>query len=200
MKYRSVWAVLLYTVLVNVRAEVAGDETWLLVETRPHQLTVMQGNRPLEVFDKIAIGRRGFGYQKARGDDKTPLGNYRIGWVNESSRYHRFYGFSYPNRDNAERAYQSGLIGPDAYQSILRADAGADIPPQNTPLGGQIGIHGLGSANPRVHQIFDWTHGCIAMTNEQIDRLSNWIRKGTLVVVREISQNKGGNLADFTAN
>ncbi len=200
MKYRSVWALLFCLTGFNARADLAEKDTWLLVETRPHLLTVMEGDKPVEVFEKIAIGRRGFGYQKARGDDKTPLGNYRIGWVNENSRYRRFYGFAYPNRANAERAHQSGLIGDNTYHAILRADAGAEIPPQDTPLGGQIGIHGLGSADPHVHRIFDWTHGCIAMTNEQIDRLGNWIRKGTLVVVREISQNKGGNLLDFTAN
>ncbi len=202
MKYRSICGVMLGFVLTHVQAgeETPTREIWLQVETRPHVLTVMEGEKPLEVFEKIAIGRRGFGYQKSRGDDKTPLGHYRIGWVNENSRYHRFYGFSYPNRDNAERAFQSGLIGSSAYQSILRATADDSIPPQDTALGGQIGIHGLGNANPRIHQFFDWTHGCIALTNEQIDRLSHWIRRGTLVVVREMSQNKGGNLADFTAN
>jgi murein L,D-transpeptidase YafK len=202
VKYRSLCGALFGVVLTHAQAgeDSPARDIWLAVDTRPHLLTVMEGDKPVEIFEKIAIGRRGSGYQKSRGDDKTPLGNYRIGWVNENSRYHRFYGFSYPNRDNAERAFQSGLIGPNAYQSILRASAGDSIPPQDTALGGQIGIHGLGSANPRVHQIFDWTHGCIAMTNEQIDRLSHWIRRGTLVVVREMSQNKGGNLADFTAN
>ncbi len=202
MRYRSVCVALFGLAMADARAaeNFPAQDIWLQVETRTHLLTVMEGDKPIERFEKIAIGRRGYGYEKERGDDKTPLGTYRIGWVNENSRYHRFYGFTYPNRENAERAYQSGLIGPGAYQSIIQATADASVPPQDTPLGGQIGIHGLGSANPRVHQIFDWTHGCIAMTNEQIDRLSHWIRKGTLVVIREMSQNKGGNLVDFTAN
>ncbi len=202
MRYRSVCVALFGLAMADARAaeNLPTQDIWLQVETRTHLLTVMEGDKPVELFEKIAIGRRGYGYEKERGDDKTPLGNYRIGWVNENSRYHRFYGFTYPNRENAERAYQSGLIGSGAYQSIIQATADASVPPQDTPLGGQIGIHGLGSANPRVHQIFDWTHGCIAMTNEQIDRLSHWIRKGTLVVIREMSQNKGGNLVDLTAN
>jgi murein L,D-transpeptidase YafK len=187
-------------VSLNAVATENRKDIWLLVETQPHLLKVMDGDRPVEVFEKIAIGRRGVGYHKARGDDKTPLGEYRIGWINQNSRYHRFFGFAYPNRDNAERAYQAGLIGLDAYHSILRADTSASVPPQDTPLGGQIGIHGLGSANPDIHLNFDWTHGCIAMTNEQIDRLSSWIRKGTLVIVREISQNNGGKIAGFAAN
>ena len=58
------------------------------------------------------------------------------------------------------------------------------IPPQNTPLGGQIGIHGLGNADERIHKVFDWTHGCIALTNPQIDQLSQWIDTGTVVKIK----------------
>jgi L,D-peptidoglycan transpeptidase YkuD (ErfK/YbiS/YcfS/YnhG family) len=58
------------------------------------------------------------------------------------------------------------------------------IPPQDTPLGGQIGIHGLGSADARVHEFFDWTHGCIALTNSQIDHLSQIVDTGTLVKIK----------------
>ena len=57
-------------------------------------------------------------------------------------------------------------------------------PPQNTPLGGQIGIHGLGHANEKIHQVFDWTHGCIALTNPQIDQLSQWVDTGTVVKIK----------------
>jgi len=165
----------------------AGDsapDIWLLVETQPRVLKVMDGPVEKEVFPQIAIGRRGAGFEKMRNDDKTPLGEYRIGWINESSKYHRFFGFTYPNLDNAKRAFAGGLIGEDTFQAIARANLRYGVPPQNTPLGGQIGIHGLGGANPAVHENFDWTHGCIALTNQQIDRLSQWVRRGTLVVIR----------------
>jgi len=165
-------------------AHAGSDQVWLLVETDSRVLKVMEGEEALEVFDHIAIGRRGAGFEKMRNDDKTPLGEYRIGWINENSKFHRFFGFTYPNSDNAQRAYQEGLIGEDTFHSILRASRGESIPPQNTELGGQIGIHGLGRANSAVHENFDWTHGCIAMTDQQIDRLTRWIRKGTLVVIR----------------
>lgn len=160
------------------------QDIWLLVETEPRVLKVMEGMDAKEIFDHIAIGRKGAGFDKHRNDDKTPLGEYRIGWINENSKYHRFFGLTYPNLDNAKRAYQDGLLGENTFRSILRANLDDDIPPQNTPLGGQIGIHGLGHADSSVHESFDWTHGCIALTDEQIDRLSQWIRKGTLVVIR----------------
>jgi hypothetical protein len=58
------------------------------------------------------------------------------------------------------------------------------LPPQNTALGGRIGLHGLGRGDPKVHQQFNWTNGCIALTNEQIDQLLTWVGKGTRVSIR----------------
>ena len=160
------------------------QDIWVLVETEPRMLKVMQGNEELDVFPHVAIGRHGSDFEKAHGDKKTPLGEYRIGWVNENSKFHRFLGLTYPNIDNAKRAYRTGLIGEETVRSIMRAEMEESVPPQNTPLGGQIGIHGLGSADLEIHQAFDWTSGCIALTNEEIDRLSKWIKKGTVVVIR----------------
>jgi L,D-peptidoglycan transpeptidase YkuD (ErfK/YbiS/YcfS/YnhG family) len=51
-------------------------------------------------------------------------------------------------------------------------------------LGGQIGIHGLGSGDIKVHEVFDWTHGCIALTNSQIDHLSQLVDTGTVVKIK----------------
>lgn len=160
------------------------QDVWLLVETQPHVLKVMQGEAELDVFPRVAIGQHGADVEKARGDKKTPLGEYRIGWVNENSKFHRFLGLTYPNIDNAKRAYRDGMIGEETVRSIMRAELEESVPPQNTALGGQIGIHGVGAADRGIHQVFDWTSGCIAMTDEEIDRLSKWIKKGTLVVIR----------------
>lgn len=160
------------------------QDIWLLVETEPRVLKVMQGDAELDVFPRVAIGAHGADVEKARGDKKTPLGEYRIGWVNENSKFHRFLGLTYPNIDNAKRAYREGMIGEETLRSIMRAEMEEAIPPQNTPLGGQIGIHGLGSADREIHEVFNWTSGCIALTNPEIDRLSKWIKRGTLVVIR----------------
>jgi murein L,D-transpeptidase YafK len=167
-----------------VPASAETSDVWLLVETEPRVLKVMQGEAELDVFPRVAIGARGADTDKSRGDKKTPLGEYRIGWVNENSKFHRFLGLTYPNIDNAKRAYRDGIIGEDTVRSIMRAEMEETVPPQNTALGGQIGIHGLGAADRQIHAVFDWTSGCIALTNEEIDRLSKWIKKGTLVVIR----------------
>jgi murein L,D-transpeptidase YafK len=160
------------------------DDVWLLVETQPHVLKVMEGDQPREVFGRIAIGSRGASYEKRRGDDKTPLGEYRIGWINESSKFHSFFGLTYPNMSNSRRAYEAGLIDEPTFQTLLQTDLNESVPPQDTELGGQIGIHGIGSGSRDIHDNFDWTHGCIALTNEEIDRLKHWVRKGMLVVIR----------------
>lgn len=167
------------TVLAN-----GPNDIWLLVETRPHVLRVMEGDQTKEVFERIAIGTKGASYEKRQGDDKTPLGEYRIGWINENSKFRNFFGFTYPNMGNARRAYQSGLIDEFTFQTLLQTDLNDSVPPQNTELGGQIGIHGIGSGSRHIHDNFDWTHGCIALTNEQIDRLKQWVKKGMLVVIR----------------
>lgn len=170
-----------------VVAEMRGhleQEVWLNIDTRSKTLQVMDGRDVIESFDRIAIGRRGASQDKQRGDDKTPLGEYRIGWINERSSFHRFFGFTYPNLQIARRAFARGLIGGDTLQEIMNAHLRRSVPPQSTPLGGRIGIHGLGQGNPTVHELFDWTHGCVALTNRQVDRLAQWVRKGTLVVIR----------------
>jgi L,D-peptidoglycan transpeptidase YkuD (ErfK/YbiS/YcfS/YnhG family) len=157
---------------------------WLLVDTKAHKIEVKKGELTLETLDGIAIGRKGAGLKGHRGDDITPYGNYRVGWVGEKSKFRKFFGLTYPSKQDAEIALKRGIISESDYYSIVAAEQYNQIPPQNTPLGGQIGIHGLGAGDERVHQAFDWTHGCIALTNSQIDHLSQWLDTGTVVKIK----------------
>jgi murein L,D-transpeptidase YafK len=162
----------------------ADSSIWLLVDTKAHKIEVKQGEQTLETIDGIAIGRKGAGLKGHRGDDITPYGNYRIGWVGEKSNFRKFFGLTYPSTQDAEIALKRGVISQTDYYSIVAAHQYNQVPPQNTPLGGQIGIHGLGAGDERVHQAFDWTHGCIALTNTQIDHLSQWLDTGTVVKIK----------------
>ena len=159
-------------------------DIWLLIDTGKLTLEVKQGQETIETFSGIAIGRGGAGFKEFRGDDITPLGTYKIGWVNRKSHYHRFYGFDYPSPENVERAFADGLISRSVYSKITKAHQHQAVPPQSTPLGGQIGIHGLGRGDIKIHKTMNWTHGCVALTNEQIDRLDRWIKKGTVVKLK----------------
>ena len=159
--------------------------SWLLVDTKADTLSIMQGNRPVEVFRQIALGSSGAGVKFKRGDNKTPTGVFRVGWVNDNSRFKTFIGLDYPNPDYAEQALQEHRIDLKTYQRIKAAWVNGHTPPQDTPLGGQIGIHGVGAGNPKVHSAgINWTSGCVALDNRQIDALRPWVKKGMRVEIR----------------
>ncbi len=174
----------LFTVPVIAATEVYPNQIWLLVDTKAKKIEVKKGEETVETLDSIAIGRGGAGLKTHRGDNITPHGEYRIGWIGEKSTFRRFFGLTYPSVDDAENAFEKGVINESVYKRIVSAHQRNQIPPQDTPLGGQIGIHGLGSANARVHEVFDWTHGCIALTNAQIDHLSQIVDTGMLVKIK----------------
>ena len=160
------------------------ETIWLLIDTKKLVLEVKQGEKTLTTYSNISIGRNGSGFKRKRGDNTTPLGTYHIAWINRKSRYHLFFGFNYPSKENARQAYDKKLIGVYHYRQISQAHRNHQTPPQNTPLGGLIGIHGLGRGDKRIHEMMNWTHGCIALTNEQINNLDEFIHKNTLVVIK----------------
>lgn len=157
---------------------------WVLVDTRRDTVSVMNGDRPVEVFYNIAIGSGGAGFKRQRGDQVTPRGVFRIGWINWNSRFKAFFGLDYPNREYADRAYQQGLISDSDYSNIRYALNLGTTPPQDTALGGSIGIHGVGAGDPFIHARYNWTSGCIALNNDQIDHFARWVNIGTTVEIR----------------
>ncbi len=175
---------LLFCCSVFAVSAAANGNIWLLVDTKARKIEVKEGERTLETINQIAIGRGGAGSKTHRGDNITPYGSYRIGWVGEKSNFRKFFGLTYPSIEDAKHALAKGIIDHYTYERIATAHQFNQIPPQNTPMGGQIGIHGLGRADVRVHETFDWTHGCIALTNGQIDHLSQLIDTGTVVKIK----------------
>lgn len=173
-----------YLLLLITHPVSAHDDIWINVDTENLTLTVMNGEMIKVVFDNIAIGRYGASKTRMKNDDRTPLGSFRIGWIKEQSQYHRFFGFNYPTREVADLALAENRINQETWQVIIDAINAGRIPPQNTPLGGYLGIHGIGKGDRKVHEQFNWTNGCIALTNEQIDKLSKWLKLGVAVEVR----------------
>lgn len=156
----------------------------LEVDTGTRTLTVFQDDAPVVRFENISIGRGGAAPDRRHQDHRTPLGQFRIARVKHDSDYHLFLGFDYPTREHADRALQHGWITSEQHQEIIEAVRENRLPPQDTPLGGYIGIHGIGNGELAIHEQFNWTEGCIALTNEQVDRLARWVRLGTPVMVR----------------
>ena len=110
------------------------------------------------------------------GDRRTPEGNFYVFVKNEKSAFYLSLGLSYPNIEDAERGLRDGLINRAQYNQIVQAIRGKTAPPQNTPLGGLIYIHGNGSQT-------DWTWGCVALDDNDIRELFDAVPKGTEVVI-----------------
>ena len=177
---------LLCTILVALLLPTASlaSSIHIVVDTEHETLSVMRGEIVIRTFEDIAIGRYGKTYFKRKGDNKTPLGSYRIGWINRESRYYIFLGLTYPDLPAADRALQEGRIDASQWLDIRDAHRAGETPSQSTPLGGYIGIHGLGQGEISVHQQYNWTNGCVALTNGQLDELLRYARIGTRVEIR----------------
>jgi murein L,D-transpeptidase YafK len=157
---------------------------WILVDTGQMTLSVMEGESVRRAYANIAVGRGGVTPDKRNGDDKTPLGEFHIVRIATDTPFRRFFALDYPSLPHAERALQNELISARQYAAIRQALRSHRVPPQDTALGGYIGIHGIGRGDTRIHEKFNWTNGCVALTNEQIDDLNQWIRLGMRVIVR----------------
>jgi murein L,D-transpeptidase YafK len=159
-------------------------QSWIQVDTRTLSLTVFSAeNHVLARFSNISIGSGGTAEIHLRGDETTPLGVFHVAWIDRHSRYGTFYGFDYPSKAIALRAYAEGTISQAQRDAIIKAMQQHRVPPQNTPLGGRLGIHGLGRGDPDIHRAINWTDGCVALTNPQIRQLARWMRIGTRVVI-----------------
>lgn len=162
----------------------ADNERWILVETSEHKLVVYTGERPTAEFPDIAVGQGGVAENRRRGDRTTPKGKFRISWVHDESRYHLFLGLNYPTLRHADAAFQSGAIDREEYGRFLSQYAANGHPPQTTSLGGHIGIHGVGRADEGIHRVANWTDGCVALEDSQIEALWELVGIGTRVVIR----------------
>lgn len=123
------------------------------------------------------------GPKRVRGDQRVPEGDYRIaGPARASRRFHRFIPIDYPSKADAAQALAEGRIARAEYDAIVQAHAAGRLPPQETPLGGNLGLHGEGS-RWRGAMALDWTEGCIALTDEAIELLARRVPPGTPVKI-----------------
>lgn len=170
---------------VNISPAPEPDEIWVLLNRQEQRLEVMLGDYPVVYYKNIAWGSGGVGVKKRQGDEVTPVGSFRIRWINRDSKYRLFFGFDYPNPTYADQGLRTGALTPQQHNKIVKAWKQKKIPLQGTALGGALGIHGLGKANPEIHQMLNWTNGCIALNNTQIDHLAELVSIGTRVVIVE---------------
>lgn len=150
----------------------------LLVSKSDRRMMVMDGKDTLGVYYvALGAGAGDSGTKLRRGDCKTPEGVYTILSRNPNSPFYKSFLIDYPSSEDAKRGLDSGVIGKQEYLSILQAHRAGRLPPQSTGMGGSICIHG-------GHVAYDWTAGCIAVTDRGMDSLWGKVKMGTKVVIR----------------
>ena len=158
---------------------------YIVIDTSRRTLTVFLKDKAVRAFDRIALGSAGAGIKDRNGDDITPLGRFKIASVKPSQKYNFFIELDYPSLAYAKRAFNGGRIDKKTFDAIKNALKFSRTPPQDTSIGGHIGIHGLGKGSPEIHKISDWTRGCVALDNHQIQDLVTIIRPGMVVDIRK---------------
>ena len=133
----------------------------VIIAKLEHKLYLMQGSRVLYVFP-IALGQNPREPKHAEGDGRTPEGSYVIDWRNPNSQFYLSLHISYPNDADTAWAHAHGM-----------------------EPGSNIMIHGLPSyANVGARHVeTDWTDGCIAVTNEQMDIIWRLVDDNTPILI-----------------
>lgn len=135
----------------------------VMIEKKMRRLTLISKGEAIKTY-KIALGGNPVGPKERRGDNKTPEGNYTIESRNRHSDYHLSLRISYPNERDKKRAKVLG-VSP----------------------GGDIMIHGIKNGLSwigRFHTEIDWTQGCIAVTNKEMEEIDRLVPNGTPVEIR----------------
>jgi murein L,D-transpeptidase YafK len=120
------------------------------VDKSERRMQLLRGGKVLRTY-RILLGDAPVGHKRQQGDEKTPEGDYRISGRNPNSRFHLSLRVSYPNDADRKQARKRG-VDP----------------------GGDIMIHGGNS----VLYPFDWTDGCIAVSNKEIEEIWSLVPTG----------------------
>ncbi|HYE16422.1 MAG TPA: L,D-transpeptidase [Pyrinomonadaceae bacterium] len=150
-------------------------EPKIVVSKRARRLVLYSAGRPVRAY-RVVLGFAPEGDKVEQGDGRTPEGAFYVCMKNERSRFYLSLGLSYPDEEDAARGLRDGLITRAQHDRIARAIRRKLTPPWNTRLGGEIFIHGGGTAS-------DWTAGCVALENEHIKELFDSVPLGAAVVI-----------------
>ncbi len=140
-----------------------GPADKILIEKKERLMMLLSGGKVLKTY-RIALGGNPNGPKERQGDNKTPEGTYVIDSRNKDSRYHLSLHISYPNEKDKKRAKELG-VSP----------------------GGDIMIHGIKNGFSWVGDYqakVDWTKGCIAVTDKEIEEIEKLTPNGTIVEIR----------------
>ncbi|MCF7484366.1 MULTISPECIES: L,D-transpeptidase family protein [Vibrio] len=132
--------------------------TLVKVDKSKRRMYLLKGEEVVLEF-RIALGKQPKGHKRFEGDNRTPEGQYQLDYVMEESDFYRSVHINYPRSSDVQWAQQN------------------DVDP-----GGNIKIHGIKNGerrSPSFIQSFDWTDGCIALTNQDMDEFIQLVKMGT---------------------
>lgn len=147
----------------------------LLVKKKARQLQIFDGRKLIKTYS-ISLGFAPDGDKEIEGDGKTPEGDFYIFGKNPESAFFLSLGVSYPNIEDAERGLKNNLITQTEHDEIVKAINEKSMPLQKTKLGGEIFIHGGGCKS-------DWTAGCLALNNGEMQEVFEAIEVGTAIKI-----------------
>lgn len=135
----------------------------IVIEKKKRTMSLFLKGKLIKAYD-IALGFEPIGHKQQEGDGKTPEGTYSISYKNPTGQFHKALKISYPNKQDLKNARKLGVSPGDF-----------------------IMIHGLGKTFGwlgKTHIYKDWTLGCVAVTNEEIDEIYKLTPVGTTVEIK----------------
>lgn len=158
----SRFASLMIALCASTMTAYASEVDLVRVDKSERRLELLSGDKVVRSY-AIALGANPLGHKAREGDERTPEGRYVLDWRNPVSGYYRSIHISYPNADDVAAAKRAGV-----------------------EPGGMIMIHGQPNGYgwwSWLMQMFDWTNGCIAVTDEDMAEVWQMVANGTPIEI-----------------
>jgi murein L,D-transpeptidase YafK len=192
-----VFGIVVYGIVLNLRepslAEAMSEKgftklenTHIIIEKHSYSLNLYEDSVLIKTY-RANFGMNVNTPKSKAGDGATPVGEYKICDIDTVHKYYKFLRLNYPNLNDAAEALRKNIISQKQFDELKFQFYYDDCTSSNTALGGNIGIHGIGEYNSifkNLPFVFNWTHGSVAVTNEDIDEIYSVVKKGTKVVIR----------------
>lgn len=160
------------------------DKPVILIDRRKYVLKLNQDTTTVKEY-RVVFGMNS-NPKTESSDRSTPIGEYKTTRTDSFHTYYKMIYIDYPNDQDIAKAYRHNVIDKQTYESLRFSYFYKNNPIPSTPLGGNVGIHGIGKLNylfKNLPFVFNWTDGSIAMSNEDLDELLSVVKPGTPVII-----------------
>ncbi len=162
------------------------ENTNIIIDRKTYSLALYEDTVLIKSY-RASFGKNINTPKSRAGDDATPVGDYQICSIDTASKYHKFLQLNYPNIHDSMEGLRLGWISQITFDNLKFEFYHEGCVDSNTPLGGHIGIQGIGEYNSifkNLPFVYNWTDGSIAVSNEDIDEIYSVIKEGTKVVIK----------------